>query len=353
MNTCLLANDEYWMNIALSFAKENIGLTGVNPSVGAVIIKDNQLLSYGITQPGGVPHAEIVAINKLTQDELKDATLYVTLEPCTHYGKSPPCINKILASNFERIVISTLDPNPLINGRSTELLNNNDIKFTVGVLENKAIEINQGFLKRIKTGAPFVTVKVAVSLDGKIATYKNHSHWLSNEYSLKFAHLLRFRSDAIMVGKNTYLIDKPKLSCRLPGINDKKLLKVTLDRNLKELYPSDDNLIVYTLAKSNQKNIISLNEENFLEDVLNDLGARGINNLLVEGGGKLITSLLKCNLIDKLILVTVPIIIGNDGIPMIENLQIDKINNSFRLKNIETFNLKGDNIQTFIIENKE
>ena len=204
---------EEYMRRALSLARLAVGYTNPNPAVGAVIVKDGFVAGRGCTQPAGSSHAEVVALRQ-AGEKAKGATMYVTMEPCCHYGRTPPCTQAIINAGISEIYVSLLDPNPLVSGRGMRELNEAGIKTYFGVCQEEAYEINEAYIKFITTGSPFITIKVAMSLDGKIATKTGHSKWISNEEARNYVHSLRHSANAIMVGVNTIIKDNPKLTAR-------------------------------------------------------------------------------------------------------------------------------------------
>ena len=196
--------DEKFINLALNLSRKNIGITNENPSVACVIVKNNTIISTGITAKNGRPHAEIDAINKIFDKKIfEGATIYVSLEPCSHFGKTPPCAEEIIKNKFSRVVICTIDPDTRVRGNGVEILQKSGIKVEVGIGEKEAQEINRAFFKTKLQNKPFVTLKIATSLDGKIATKNFQSKWITSENSRKFGNFLRSKNQAILVGANT------------------------------------------------------------------------------------------------------------------------------------------------------
>ena len=218
------------MQIAIQLAKNAKGQTGNNPSVGSVIVRDGKILATAHTGFGGTPHAETIALNRATSNT--GATLYSTLEPCSHYGKTPPCVKAIIEAGIKEVVIGVDDKNPLVSG--VKELEKAGVKVTSGVLKNQAEELHNDFFKFIETGLPFVTVKVAVSLDGKIATKNGDSKWISGELARNYAHKLRSQNNAILIGGETYRKDNPELTCRLEGLEQFSPKKFVISKSLKK-----------------------------------------------------------------------------------------------------------------------
>ncbi|NCA28321.1 MAG: bifunctional diaminohydroxyphosphoribosylaminopyrimidine deaminase/5-amino-6-(5-phosphoribosylamino)uracil reductase RibD [Proteobacteria bacterium] len=380
-----LNHDEKYINLALNLSQKNIGTTSENPCVGCVITIDNIIIATGVTSCGGRPHAEINAINKIADKKiLSQATIYITLEPCSHFGKTSPCVDEIIKHKFERVVICCHDPNPKVNGNGIEKLRRAGIKTEFGIKSFEAKNINRGFFKihnqiekisgknpkKIQEKIPFITIKVATSLDGKIATKNFQSKWISSELSRRFAHILRAKNQAIMVGAKTIIKDNPFLNCRINGLEQNSPTQIVISSNLNFSFEENffTNLSVKKIIlcsnnqKSNQKllNWLDKNPNNSalyfddfnnkidLKNAFQSLAEMGINSILVEGGSSLITQLLKLNLVDELIWIRSNKIIGNDGIPAIQDLEINDFNNVINhLEKTKIFSLDQDTIEIF------
>ena len=338
---------EKWMRLALSLAKRGEGKASPNPMVGAVLVKDGKLIAKGYHRYFGGPHAEIEAL-KRAKDKAKGATLYVTLEPCSHYGKTPPCTLAIIKAGVSKVIAATIDPNPLNSGRGIKILREKGIETEVGICEEKAKKLNESFFKFIREKIPFVTVKVGASLDGKIATFTGESKWITTEKSREVAHNLRNKFDAILVGINTVIKDDPKL---LPP-SQRKFLRVILDSRLRVPLSSkvlkDQKkapTLIFTTPKANLKKMRILKNEGIkinvverggkvpLKKVLSYLGEFGIMSLLVEGGGEVIGSFFEENLVDKIYLFISPRIIGGkNSLSWVGGKGIDSLDKSPKLK---------------------
>ena len=386
MAHCIKLNhDEKYINLALNLSKKNIGTTSENPIVGCVITIGNIIVATGVTSYSGRPHAEINAINKIDDKKiLSQATIYVTLEPCSHFGKTPPCVDEIIKHKFERVVICCHDPNPKVNGNGIEKLRRAGIKTEFGIKSFEAKNINRGFFKihnqiekisgknpkKIQEKIPFITIKVATSLDGKIATKNFQSKWISSELSRRFAHILRAKNQAIMVGARTIAKDNPFLNCRIEGMEHNSPTQIVISSNLNFSFEENffTNFSVKKIIlcpvhqKSNQKliNWLNKNPNNsviYFDDLNNKIDLKnafqslseiGINSILVEGGSSLITQLLKLNLVDELIWIRSNKIIGNDGIPAVQDLEIDEFNSAIsNLEKTKIFLLEQDTIEIF------
>ena len=291
--------DEYYMGLALKLALKAKGKTAPNPLVGALVVKAGKIIGRGFHAKAGFAHAEIIALDEAAK-LAKGATLYVTLEPCAHTGRTPPCINRIIGSGIKEVVVGMIDPNPLNNGKGVMLLKQSNIKVRVGVLSERLKEINESFIKYITTRIPFITVKVAESLDGRIATRSGDSKWITSDKSRAFAHRMRKDYDAIMVGVNTVLRDNPSLGAWFSG---KKLIKIIVDSNLSisensNIFSGGSQVIIITLPSrpgqetQNRKNlsakarILEVKEKDGqinLRDALKKLAGLKISNIIVEG----------------------------------------------------------------------
>ncbi|MBT6047878.1 MAG: bifunctional diaminohydroxyphosphoribosylaminopyrimidine deaminase/5-amino-6-(5-phosphoribosylamino)uracil reductase RibD [Candidatus Scalindua sp.] len=353
-------DDKYYMGIAIRLARKGIGKTSPNPMVGAVIVANGKIVGRGYHKRCGDHHAEINAINNVKKN-IKGSTFYITLEPCSHYGRTPPCVDALIQANPERVVVGSLDPNPEVNGKGVRILRSKDIKVDVGVLESECRQLNESYFKFIKTGMPYITVKYAQTLDGRIATKSGDSQWISSEASRKYVHRLRSVNDGIMVGAGTVAADNPQLTVR--HVKGKNPIRIIVDSKLrisiKSSVLTDANthltLIAVTSGASDVK-ISSVkkrgaevlvvkkirNDRVNLKDLLIKLGKREIISVLVEGGSEIITSLLKANLVDKMIIPIAPKIIGK-GLDAIGDLNINKINNAVRFSSFKTMK-KGDDI---------
>ena len=283
---------EKFMQIALNLARRGIGNTGPNPTVGCVVVQDGVILSQGRTAKGGRPHAESIALDNINA---KGASIYVTLEPCSHHGKTPPCAEKIIKAKPAEVVVACTDPDPRVNGNGIKMLRDAGIKVTTGISEKEALQINRGFFKRIKTGIPFVTLKAAISADGKFAAGQGKPVWVTGELARNYVHLLRSRADVLITGTGTILADKPQLNLRLAGLED----------------TSPQVIVVGKSKISLQKNW--LQKTGALKAILQDLGTSGTNNVLVESGSTLANAFIKAGLVDELIIIQSPKNLGKYG----------------------------------------
>ena len=323
--------DEMYMERALALAARGRGTTTPNPMVGAVIVKDGRIIGEGYHIRAGEGHAEVNAFKNATE-AVAGATMYVTLEPCSHYGKTPPCADKIVEKKIGRVVVGALDPNPLVAGRGIEKIRNAGIPVVTGVLAEESIALNEVFMKYIVTKRPFVVLKAAMSLDGKIATADGESQWISCETSREEVHRLRHELTGIMAGIGTVLADDPMLNCRIPG--GKQPVRIIVDSHLS--IPENSKLaasakefplVVASVEKSDASKKARLevmgakvieipaNQDGHvdLNALMERLGEMKIDSILLEGGGRLAEGALKAGIVDKVQFYIAPVLIGGEG----------------------------------------
>ena len=353
---------EVAMRSALSLAKRGIGCCSPNPSVGCLILdRSNNLIGMGRTSDKGRPHAEMNALNSLTASA-KGATAIVTLEPCAHKDTSPSCAELLINAGIKHVVISVLDPDIRTNGKGVKLLKKSGVKVSLGLLEEKSLDINAGFIFRLKYNRPLVSLKIASSLDGKIATANGNSKWITGELSRMHGHSLRANHDVILVGINTVLKDDPKLNCRIRGLEKYSPVRVIVDSSLS--IPLTSNVIknldkiptiIWTKKNINspkKKKLINMgveiielekidNKLNLIEG-LTILSEKGYNKVLVEGGSEISASLMANNLIDKVFLYRSGIFIGGDGLSGIASYNINNLDLIKRYKLLKTRVLDDD-----------
>jgi len=328
--------DEKYMRLALRLAKKGMGRTSPNPLVGAVVVKGKTIVGRGYHHRAGEPHAEVLALRQAGRKG-RGATLYLNLEPCAHFGRTPPCTQAILAASIRRVVAGIKDPNPVVSGRGIRQLRRGGVTVDVGILREECQELNGPFSKFITTGEPFVTLKAAISLDGKVATRSGDSRWVSSQASRNYVHRLRQAMDAVMVGIGTVLKDDPLLTVRLPGgKKPHQPLRVVVDSRLRiplhsqlvrtaRLYPT---LIATTRAASSsrrkwlaQANVEVLILENdaqghvSLKALMKELARRGVVSVLLEGGSTLTASAVREEVVDRLLFFLAPKIIGGERAP--------------------------------------
>lgn len=322
-----MKNDQYYMQLALDLASSAKGKTNPNPLVGAVIVKEGSIVGTGIHRKSGEPHAEVHAF-RMAGEHAKGATLYVTLEPCSHFGKTPPCANLVKESGVQRVVVAMEDPNPSVAGRGIQLLRDAGIEVEVGLLEKQARRLNERFIHNMVASRPFVISKFAMTLDGKIATYNGHSQWITGEEARQDVHELRNEVDAILIGIGTVLKDNPALTTRLKGRTGKNPTRIILDRQLKT--PLDAQILKTNIARTiivtaegqqekthTFKNTgaefiyVPLVEGKLdLHSMLDQLYKLGITDVLVEGGGEVNASFLRDGLIQKFLIYMAPKVLG-------------------------------------------
>jgi diaminohydroxyphosphoribosylaminopyrimidine deaminase/5-amino-6-(5-phosphoribosylamino)uracil reductase len=330
-------DDEKYLKFALRLAEKGRGKTSPNPMVGAIIVKDGRIAGRGYHKKAGSPHAEINAL-KEARGEACGATMYVNLEPCCHYGRTKPCTDEIIKAGVKEVVLALKDPNPLVNGKGIAQLRKAGIRVRMGGQRNEARKLNEVYLKYISTGRPFVVLKMAQTLDGRIATVSGDSRWISAPETRKYVHKLRAEYDAVAVGAGTVLADNPRLTVRsVKGKNPYRIIvsrhpafprSINLFKNngdAKTILATSsdwadrvraDNLITWTVRE--EKNGLSLN------DLLDKAGGFGITSVLVEGGSRLATSFIEAALVDKYCLFIAPKIVG-DGINAVGNLNIKRM----------------------------
>jgi diaminohydroxyphosphoribosylaminopyrimidine deaminase/5-amino-6-(5-phosphoribosylamino)uracil reductase len=348
-----LLSDFGAMRVALALARRGLGTTWPNPAVGCVIVKDGRVVGRGWTQPGGRPHAEAEALSR-ARAAARGATAYVTLEPCCHEGRGPPCAQSLIAAGIVRVVAAIEDPFPEVSGNGFRLLREAGVAVEKGLCAGEASEINAGFLQRVRAGRPLVTLKLAASLDGRIATASGESRWITGPAARERAHALRASHDAILVGTGTVIADDPELTCRLPGLGGRSPLRVVLDRH-RRLPPAAKVFAspcwVLTLAddapelRARGVEVITVPDD--LGATLDILGGRGLTRVLVEGGGRLAASLLKAGLVDRLVWMHAPMTIGGDGIPAIAALGLNQLASAPRFTLMSSERAGDDVVETF------
>ncbi len=354
--------EEFYMRRALELSLKGIGKTSPNPLVGAVIVKDGKIIGEGYHEYYGGPHAEVNAINNATED-VEGATIYVTLEPCSHFGKTPPCADLLVRKKLSKAVIAMIDPNPKVAGRGIEILRQNGIETVTGILEDEAKKTNEIFIKFIKEKKPFCILKTAMTMDGKIATVTGESMWITNEKSRYYVHELRNRVSGIMVGINTIINDNPSLTTRLSdgGIDSVRIivdssLRIPLNSNVLKLNSQKKTIIATTekadeskikrLSKFDNVQIVTVPMKNSQVDLIylfEWLGKEGIDSILAEGGSTLNFSVLKENLADKVITFIAPKILGgSDSKTPVGGEGFDKLKDAVLLDDIKINNFDED-----------
>jgi diaminohydroxyphosphoribosylaminopyrimidine deaminase/5-amino-6-(5-phosphoribosylamino)uracil reductase len=349
----LRRSDLAHMQAALGLARRGLGKVWPNPAVGCIIVRPggapdgggDTVVGRGWTQPGGRPHAEAEALGR-AGTAAEAATVYVTLEPCSHHGRTPPCADALVAARIGRCVIATADPDPRVSGAGIERLAAAGIDTTVGLAQGEADELNAGFFCRIKHGRPLVTLKLATTLDGRIATHTGESRWITGERARARTHLMRARHDAIMIGAATAFSDDPELTVRLPGLEDRSPVRVVMDAHLR--LPLTAKVVAGARAVATwivvQEGVDPLRQQAF-EDcgvelivapldpdgnlsaaaALRALAERGITRVMVEGGSRLAAALLRADLVDRIAWFRAPRIIGGDGVPAAVPFGVDSL----------------------------
>lgn len=347
--------DEKYLRVALRLAAKARGRTSPNPLVGAVVVKDGTVVGRGYHKKSGMLHAEAVALQKAGTDAA-GATLYVTLEPCSHTDKrTPPCTLAIRQSGIRRVVISMIDPNPKVSGGGIAALRSAGIDVTTGVLEEEARRLNEAYIKHVISGLPFVTLKIAQTLDGKIATAAGESKWITGEEARQEVHRLRDGNDAILVGINTVIKDDPSLTTRIPGGRDPVRVivdsRLRIPLNAKVLrQKSLAGALIATVQDVPRSKIAKVQQAGAevimgkgvrgnvdLRDLMKKLGKMDIMSVLIEGGSEINASALKEGIVDKVVLFVAPLIMtGRDSVCSIGGMAPEKLNKALRLQRMTT-----------------
>ncbi len=365
--------DAHFMALALRLAGRGLGRTWPNPAVGCVVVKDGRIVGRGWTQPGGRPHAEVEALRR-AGDQALGATVYVSLEPCAHYGRTPPCTMALLHAGVRRVVAAIQCADRRVDGKGIAQLRQAGVEVTLGLMRAEAEALNAGFFLRERNGRPLVTLKLATSLDGRIATRSGASQWITGEEARARAHWLRATHDAIMIGSGTALADDPSLTCRLPGLEDRSPVRVVLDGRLRlpetarlALTANEVPTWLVTRRPAGPRDrvealrrlgveLIEVKADRggglALDEVLAVLAGRGITRVLVEGGARLATALLRRRLIDRLVWSQAPMIIGGDGLAAIGALGIETIAEAIRLARSGSETLAQDALHAYIVESR-
>ncbi len=356
-------NDEEYMRLAIELAKRGVGKVNPNPLVGAVIVKDQQILGKGHHEQYGSPHAEPNAINDALKNGkyLGGATIYVTLEPCCHHGKTPPCTEAIIKSGIKKVVVGSLDPNNLVAGKGVQALQEAGIDVVIGVLKNECKKLNKVFFHYIQTKTPYVVMKYAMTLDGKIATVGGESKWITGERARGMVQHYRNKYSAIMVGLNTVLADDPMLTCRIEG--GRNPIRIICDTNLQT--PIDSSVvqtaknvrtIIATCSKQNHGKYSYLGCEVLytaksmhgnvcLKDLMKRLGEMGIDSLLLEGGSTLNFSAMESRIVNRVkAFISTKIFGGNTAKTAVGGAGFEKISLASMLRNTEVYKIDDDDI---------
>lgn len=351
-------DDQRWMRAALALARRGEGRTCPNPAVGCVIVRNGCLMGRGWTRPGGRPHAETVALND-AGGTAAGATAYVTLEPCSHHGKTPPCADALISAGISRVVVAITDPDDRVSGQGIERLKAAGITVTTGVLGDEVASFYAAYIRHRLTGLPLVTIKLATSLDGRIALADGTSQWITSAVSRARVHLMRSRTDAIMTSAATVLADNPTLNCRLPGVEGCQPLRVVVSTGLAldpsgnlrqsldqgpvlhlhsdDLAPTDGIEQIRVAAAGNGKPDLSA--------VMRALGERGITSVMVEAGGRFAASLIREGLVQRLVWMRSAMLIGHDGLPAIADLGLEKLAEGHDFKRVALYPSGPDTVE--------
>ena len=349
--------DQNWMQKALRLAVRGIGRVSPNPPVGCVIVKEGRVIGRGWTQPGGRPHAEVMALHQAGQ-QAEGATAYCTLEPCSHFGKTPPCCDALIEAGISKVVVVIKDPDLRVDGRGIKRLRAAGVRVVENVCTEEALDIMQGFFNVCEFSRPYVTLKFGMSIDSRVATFNGKSKWITGDGARRSVHLLRAKNDSILTGIGTLLHDDPKLDCRLPGLEQHSPSRILVDSKLRIPITSH-----FALTAKNHRSYVFTTEKSNIakKDTLTDMGIKilqvpcsldghvsmprcfelmakeGITTVLVEAGGYLASGLLKSDLVDKLVIYRAPMIIGGDGIAAWHPLGVEQLDMSkkFAIQNIE------------------
>ncbi|MGF1474762.1 MAG: bifunctional diaminohydroxyphosphoribosylaminopyrimidine deaminase/5-amino-6-(5-phosphoribosylamino)uracil reductase RibD [Geminicoccaceae bacterium] len=358
-------NDRHFMDLALRLAARGRGLTAPNPNVGCVIVQGDRIVGRGWTKPGGRPHAERVALDQ-AGELAAGATAYVTLEPCAHTGETPPCADGLIVAGIRRVVVGVTDPDPRVDGGGLATLRAAGVEVELGVMAEQAELAMAGFLTRLTEARPAVTIKLATSLDGRIATATGDSHWITGDAARQRAHLLRASHDAILIGSGTALADDPELTCRLPGLENCSPIRVVLDRRGR--LPADSRLArsaartplwIVTSAEGASRlaplsdagvSIITLEEgddHRFFGGAMAVLAERRVNDLLIEGGGKVAAAALRADMVDRVEWFHAASIIGGDGVSAVDDFGIETLADARLFRHIDEVVCGEDRLHRF------
>jgi diaminohydroxyphosphoribosylaminopyrimidine deaminase/5-amino-6-(5-phosphoribosylamino)uracil reductase len=345
--------NEKYMRLALRLAEKARGRTSPNPMVGAVVVKNGRVLATGYHKKAGEPHAEAIALRKAGR-KAKGATLYVTLEPCSHTNKrTPPCTPLVVSSGIKRVFVATIDPNPHVSGNGIRTLRKAGIEVATGILEAEAKKLNEAFIKHITTGMPFVTLKIAQTLDGKIATVTGESQWITGQEARQEGHRLRDSHDAILIGVNTVLNDDPSLTARIPGGRDP--IRIIVDSKLRT--PTSAKVItqrssvktyIASLPTASKDKLVSLLDAGAeimlareksgkvdLKHLMKMLGSYGVTSVLIEGGAEVNASALKAGIVDKVVMFIAPLLMtGADSLCAVGGRSPVKLKHAIKLNHV-------------------
>jgi diaminohydroxyphosphoribosylaminopyrimidine deaminase/5-amino-6-(5-phosphoribosylamino)uracil reductase len=352
---------EIHMRTAIALARRGLGTTWPNPSVGCVLVRDGAIVGQGFTAPGGRPHAETQAL-AMAGEAARGATAYVTLEPCSHYGQTPPCADALVAAGVAGVVVACGDPDPRVNGSGLARLRAADIAVETGLLKAEAADDLAGFFTRVRLGRPLVTLKLASTLDGRIATHNGESQWITATPARKSAHAMRGRHDAVLAGVGTVLSDDPDLSCRIEGYTSRQPVRVVMDTHLRtpltsRLVATATRIPVWILhgAGADTDRITAMTEAGVrclavAQDgagvdpaaALQTLGAEGLTSVLAEGGASIAAALVRAGLVDRLAWFQAPAIMGGDGLAAVQAMAIADLGHLPRFRRVAETSVGDD-----------
>ena len=355
-------DDAAHMRSALALARRGLGQTWPNPSVGCVIVRDGRVVARGVTQPGGRPHAEVVALTQ-AGEAARGATAYVTLEPCSHHGRTPPCADALVAAGVTRVVVACGDPDKRVNGAGLARLRTAGVAVTEGVLTAEAETLQAGFLTRVRQGRPMVTLKLATTLEGRIATASGESQWITGPDARRAAHALRGAHDAVLAGVGTVLADDPALTCRIDGYRRSQPVRVVLDRMLRtpltaKVAATACEAATWILHRPEadpvrQAALVAAGVRLFavpevgVEAAMLALGAAGLTRVLVEGGAQVAASLLRAGLVDRVAWFHAPAVMGGDGLAAAQALGVAALADMKRFRRVSVRPLGADLLSEF------
>jgi diaminohydroxyphosphoribosylaminopyrimidine deaminase/5-amino-6-(5-phosphoribosylamino)uracil reductase len=356
------------MRAALALGARALGRAWPNPAVGCVLTDaGGRVIARGWTQPGGRPHAEAEALAR-AGSAARGSTAYVSLEPCSHHGATPPCAEALVASGIARAVVAIEDPDPRVRGRGLARLRAAGIAVECGVMQKEAVELNAGFFMRVEKGRPLVTLKCATTLDGRIATHRGESQWITGDTARAWVHGLRARHDAVMIGIGTALADDPMLTCRLPGLGDRSPVRIVIDGRLR--LPLTSQLVrtatavptwLVTRAGGDAQRVNAYRqagvellsvpddtaEQPPIPRILDECGRRGLTRVLVEGGSHLVSACFAAGIIDRIAWFRAPGVIGGDGIPVAQPFGVDHLREMRRFERVAVREVGEDVLETY------
>lgn len=359
--------DLRFMRVALALARRGLGNVWPNPAVGCILTNKGDIVGRGWTQPGGRPHAETEALARAGKASV-GSTVYVTLEPCCHHGETAPCTESLIRAGVKRVVLATVDPDPRVAGKGIAQLNASGIETVVGVCESDALELNAGFVSRITRTRPLVQLKIASTMDGRIATSKGESKWITGQQARRRAHLMRAESDAVLIGIGTACTDNPNLTCRIEGMEERSPIRIVIDPRLElplksELAISANKKQTWVIAgnDSEEHRLISLknlgikiiqvpsNENGHVDlcQVLCNLAENGITRLLIEGGSGIATAFLREVLVDEISWFRASTIMGGDGIPAVLSYGLTELKDIKSFRTISVEKIGKDYLETY------